>query len=70
MFAHTSTLYDVPEQSLIQITSAPSSCYLFSCRAIQEVVWAMISNKATDEEGFQAKFFKHGLEEGVDTQIV
>jgi hypothetical protein len=28
---------------------------------IQEVVWEMSTNKAADEEGFQAEFFKHGL---------
>ena len=61
MFAHTSTLYDVLMQPLIQVTCPPSSCYLFSSRDIRGAVWAMETSKAEDEEGFQVEFFKHGL---------
>jgi hypothetical protein len=61
MFSHISTLYDIPGQPQIQVTSPPSSCFLFSDSDIREVVWVMSNNKAADEEGFQAEFFKHGL---------
>jgi hypothetical protein len=61
MFSHISTLYDIPGQAQIQVTSPPSSCYLFSDRDIREAIWVMNNNKAADEEGFQAEFFKHGL---------
>jgi hypothetical protein len=61
MFSHISTLYDIPIQAQIQVTSPPSSCYLFSDKDIREVVWVMNNSKAADEEGFQAEFFKHGL---------
>jgi hypothetical protein len=50
----------VPNQPPIQVTSPPSY-YLFSCRDIQEALWVMNTNKTTDEEGFQAELFKHGL---------
>jgi hypothetical protein len=61
MFSHISTLYDIPGQAHIQVTSPPSSCFLFSDRDIREAIWVMNNSKATDEEGFQAEFFKHGL---------
>jgi hypothetical protein len=61
LFSHISTLYDIPRQPQIQVTSPPSSCFLFSDSDIKEVVWVMSSSKANNEEGFQAKFFKHSL---------
>jgi hypothetical protein len=61
MFSHTSNLYDIPGQAQIHVTSPPSSCYLFSDRDIREAIWVMNNNKAADEEGYQAEFFKHGF---------
>jgi hypothetical protein len=54
MFSHTSTLYDILGQTQIQVTSPPSSCFLFSNKDIREAIWVMNNNKAADEEGFQA----------------
>jgi hypothetical protein len=61
MFPHISTLYDVPGQAQIQVTSPPSSCFLISNGDIKEAIWVMNNNKAADEEGFQAKLFEHSL---------
>ena len=61
MVSHVSTLNDIPRQYHIQVISPPSSCCLFSNSDIKEVVWVMKCSKATDEEEFQAEFFKHDL---------
>jgi hypothetical protein len=56
-----STLYDILGQAHIQVTSPPSSCFLFLDRDIKEAIWVMNNNKAIAEEDFQAEFFKHSL---------
>jgi len=52
MFSHISTFYEIPGQAQIQVTSPPSSCFLFLDRDIREVVWVMNNNKETYEEFF------------------
>jgi hypothetical protein len=65
MFSNISTLYDIPGQAHIQVTSSASSCFLFSDSDIKEAIWVMNNYKATYEEGFQEEFFKHGLRDFV-----
>jgi hypothetical protein len=45
MFSHISTLYDIPGQAQIQVTSPPSSCYLFSNKDIKEAILVMNSSR-------------------------
>lgn len=61
MFSHVSTLYDIPGQPQILVTSLPSSGFVSCDSDIREAIWVMNSSKAANEDGFQAKFFKHGL---------
>jgi hypothetical protein len=61
MFSHTSTFYDMVEHPLTQVNSLPTLSYLFSYWDISEASLVINVNKVVDEEGFQAKFFKHGL---------
>jgi hypothetical protein len=61
LFSYMSTLYDIPRQAQIQVTSPPSSCFLFLDNDNNEIIWVMSNSKATKKEGFQANFFKHDL---------
>ncbi|KAH9310534.1 hypothetical protein KI387_025569 [Taxus chinensis] len=61
MYAHTSTLYDVPGQPLIRVVSPPSACHVFTHTNVKNAISAMNSSKFADEEGFQAELFKQGL---------
>ena len=61
MFSHTSNLYDIPGQAKIHVASPPSSCHLFTNSDVTEAIQAMNNSKSADEEGYQAKFFKHCL---------
>lgn len=61
MFTHTTSLQDVPKQPLSWSPSPQSSCHMFWDSDIQHVIWDMNTSRSTDEEGFQAKFLKHGI---------
>jgi hypothetical protein len=49
------------DKALIQVTSPPLLAIYSHIEISREAIWVMSTSKATDEEGFQAEFFKHGL---------
>ncbi|KAH9310215.1 hypothetical protein KI387_038126, partial [Taxus chinensis] len=46
----------------IQVLSPPPTCQIFTYTNVKKAILAMNSSRVADEEGFQAEFFKHGLD--------
>lgn len=58
IFSHTTSLYDVPGETLVHITSLHSSCHIFFEGNIRRAVRIMSTNNVTGEEGLQVELLK------------